>query len=190
MKPSKFAVFAAALVLISGAISGCGGKKEATATEKWAEDVCTAGSSLKSAVSDLVTTVASPTLSDLSGYKQKVTDKFDSLQTAITVVDAQWSAGVTASSATGSAQQSLRKDQQALYDAWALVEAAAGKLTNAKTASDALSATAALADALKQVTGAAARLAGDYEDFTKSKNDEIKSAFTNAQACKDLFAKK
>lgn len=189
MKPSKFAVSAAALMLVAGAIAGCGSKKEASATEKWAQDVCTAGASLKTATADLVTTVASPTLSDIAGYKQKVTDKFDALQAAITVVDQQWASGVTTSTATSSAQQQLRKDQQALYDAWALVETAGGKLTAAKTASAAIAATAELADALKQATGAAARLAQAYEDFTKSKNAELKAAFTNAQACKDLFAK-
>ncbi|MEY5144972.1 MAG: hypothetical protein RL745_339 [Actinomycetota bacterium] len=190
MKPSKFAVSAAALVLVAGAIAGCGQKKETSATEKWAQDVCTAGSSLKSATTDLVTTVAKPTLSDIAGYKQKVTDKFDSLQTAITVVDQQWAAGVTLNGDTSSAQQQLRKDQQALYDAWAVVETAAGKLSSAQTASAAVAATAELADALKQVTGAAARLAEAYKVFTTSKNEALKSAFTNAQACKDLFGKK
>lgn len=190
MKPSKFAVSAASLVLVAGAIAGCGQKKEASATEKWAQDVCTAGASLKSATSDLVSTVAKPTLSDLSGYKQKVTDKFDALQTAVTVVDQQWASGVTTNGDTSSAQQQLRKDQQALYDAWALVDAAAGKVADAKTASAAITALGELADALKQAAGAAGRLVEAYQAFTTSKNEALKSAFTNAQACKDLFGKK
>jgi hypothetical protein len=193
MKVVKFAAAIAALALAATAFAACGGNSGSSAvsdTQKWADSVCTAGSGLKTAAADLADAVKSPSISDIAGYKAKVAQKYSALETAVAAVDQQWSAASTINNDTTGAMQTLRKDEQALYTAWALVQTASTKVSKATSIGGAIGATTELAGAMTQTVAAASLLVQGYKDFTSSKNDQLKQAFSNASSCKALFGKK
>jgi len=194
MKFAKLAAATAAIALAASGFAACGGsgsKNSADSkTQAWADSVCTAGAGLKTAAADLADALKSPNLSDISAYKSKVAAKYSSLKGAVDSVDKVWSGATTINADTASAQFHLRMEQQSVYSAWALVEAAATKLNKATSLSSAASAGADLATAVSQSIAATADLIKAYQAMGKWTNTQVKNAFNNSATCKALFAAK
>jgi len=174
---SSFACLAV-LVLVALGAAGCGGGNKQSATEKWADTVCTAIGSWRSQLTTLRTNITNDVKSGTLN-ENEIKSALDQAQSATTkLVNTLKSAGPPQTSDGQQAKQTLNST----------LSTVSTQLSDAKSkAESAGSASAAVLAAAPDITQAADAISSGFQQISQlNPGGELQKAINNTKSCQDL----